>query len=241
MNEQKVKTEYKELHDSSAAAQQLNWLRAAVLGANDGIVSISALVLGVAGATSTESTFFIVGMSGLIAGALSMSLGEYVSVSSQRDSERALLEKERYEIENFPEEELEELARIYEGKGLSKATSELVAKELMEHDAFAAHADAEFGIDPDSLTNPVHAAVASALSFFVGGVIPLISILFSPANYRVQFTFLSVLVALLITGSLSGHISGGSKTRATLRVVIGGALAMAITFGIGHLFGVSGL
>jgi VIT1/CCC1 family predicted Fe2+/Mn2+ transporter len=182
-----------------------------------------------------------VGIAGLIAGALSMSLGEYVSVSSQRDTEKALLAKERYEIENFPEEELKELTLIYEKKGLRKETATIVAKELMENDAFAAHADAELGIDPNALTNPGHAAWASAISFSIGGIIPLVAIVFSPEPMRVAFTFVAVLIALVITGVLSGHISGASKTRATLRVVIGGGLAMAVTFGIGYLFGVAGI
>ena len=231
---------HNEPHPSNSSSQQ-NWLRAAVLGANDGIISISALVVGVAGASNSSNSIFIVGIAGLVAGALSMSIGEYISVSSQRDTERALLAKERFELENYPEEELEELATIYEKKGLQKETAMIVAKELMEKDAFAAHADAELGIDPNQLTNPWHAAFASAAAFTVGAVIPLIAIILPSVSVRIPITFIAVLVALVVTGLLSANVSGASKTKATLRVVLGGALAMAITFGIGRLLGMVGL
>ncbi|MDR3548879.1 MAG: VIT family protein [Candidatus Pacebacteria bacterium] len=240
MNEDIIEPPHKEPHLTNAAIQQ-NWLRAAVLGANDGIVSIAALIVGVAGASSTTHSIFLVGTAGLLAGALSMSVGEYVSVSSQRDTEKALLEKERFELENFPEEELEELAGLYQKKGLTRETAELVARELMDNDPFAAHADAELGIDPNELTNPTHAAIASAVSFFIGGVIPLIVILVAPAPVRIPVTFVAVLIALVVTGVVSGHVSGASKTNAVWRVVIGGVIAMAITFGVGRLFGVEGV
>ena len=240
MDPQTPKLEHLEVRTNNAAVQQ-NWLRAAVLGSNDGIVSIAALVVGVAGASISSHAIFLVGVAGLLAGSLSMSLGEYVSVSSQRDTEKALLEKERFELENFPEEELKELAAIYEFKGLSKETAEKVAKELMDNDAFAAHADAEHGIDPNALTNPGHAAFASAISFFIGGLIPLLAITLPSVGARVYITFAAVFVGLLITGVLSGYVSGGNKTVSALRVIIGGTLAMAITFGVGHLFGVSGI
>lgn len=219
----------------------LNWLRAAVLGANDGIVSVAALVVGVAGAYDSSGFILTSGIAGLFAGALSMAVGEYVSVSTQRDTEQALLEKERFELETQPEAELAELSSIYESKGLSQATALLVAKELTEKDAFAAHVDAELGIDPHNLTNPIHAAVASGISFCAGAVIPLLTITLFPASTRVPFTFVAVLCALMITGSLSAYIGDANKTRATIRVVLGGALAMAITFGIGTLFGVQGV
>jgi VIT1/CCC1 family predicted Fe2+/Mn2+ transporter len=218
-----------------------NWLRAAVLGANDGVVSVAALVVGVAGAASSSGSILIVGLAGVIAGSLSMSLGEYVSVSSQRDTEKAILDKERIEIENNPEQELEELAGLYEQKGLKKETARLVAEELTAIDAFAAHADAEHRIDPEELTNPGHAALASAISFAVGGIIPMLAITLPPASIRIPVAFGAVLVALVITGLLSAHVSGTGKTRATLRVVIGGTLAMLITFGVGHLFGAVGI
>ncbi len=223
------------------SGQKLNWLRAAVLGANDGIVSVAALVVGVAGAT--ESTAFIVtaGVAGLISGALSMAVGEYVSVSTQRDTENALIEKEKDELKRFPAEELLELANIYESKGLTKETALHVAEELTKHDAFAAHAEAELHIDPHNLTNPWYAAFASGLSFTAGAIIPMLAISLPPVNTRILATFASVIVALMITGAWSAHEGGASKRRATLRVVFGGALAMLITFGVGKLFGVTGI
>jgi VIT1/CCC1 family predicted Fe2+/Mn2+ transporter len=219
----------------------MNWLRAAVLGADDGIVSVAGLVVGVAGATDSRSVIFTAGIAGLIAGALSMAAGEYVSVSSQRDTEMALLAKEQAELHHYPEQELEELVSLYEARGLTRATAQLVANELTAKDAFAAHADAELGINAEELTNPWHAAFASAASFLAGAVIPLIAILVPPAAVRVPVAFVAVLVALALTGVLSAKVGGASIPRATTRVVAGGALAMAITFLVGRLFGVSGL
>ncbi len=221
----------------SGLAQRLNWLRAGVLGANDGIVSTAGLVVGVAGATTNRTAIMTAGLAGLVAGAASMAMGEYVSVSSQRDTEKALLEKERRELEEEPELELAELAEIYRSKGLSPKTAELVAAELTAHDAFAAHVEAELGIDPHDLTNPWHAAISSAVSFTVGAMLPLLAILLPPAGIRVPVTFVAVLVTLALTGWISARIGGASIQRAVLRVVIGGALAMAVTFGIGSLVG----
>lgn len=220
---------------------KLNWLRAAVLGANDGIVSIAGLVVGVAGATSSQQVILTAGIAGIIAGAISMAAGEYVSVSSQRDTEQALLEKERYKLKHYPEQELEELASIYQTKGLTKKTAMAVAAELTAHDAMAAHFDAELGIDPENLTNPWHAAFASAVSFLVGAVIPLIAITLPPTSVRVPFAFIAVLIALAITGIISAKVGGASVVKATIRVMTGGALAMAVTYGIGRLFGVRGM
>jgi VIT1/CCC1 family predicted Fe2+/Mn2+ transporter len=230
-----------EPHATTDAGSKLNWLRAAVLGANDGIVSVASIVVGVAGASNSPSFILTAGVAGLVAGALSMAVGEYVSVSTQRDTERALLEKERWELENLPAQELEELAHIYEAKGLSRETAYKVAEELTAHDAFAAHVDAELGINPDDLTNPWHAAFASAISFFCGAIIPLIAILVPPADWRIPVTFVSVLLALAITGTLSAYVGGARKVPATIRVVLGGAVAMAITYGIGKLFGIAGI
>lgn len=220
-------------------ASKLNWLRAAVLGANDGIVSLAALVVGVAGATEAAGHILITGIAGLLAGALSMAVGEYVSVSSQRDTEMALLEKERRELEQFPERELEELTIIYEKKGLTRKTAEAAARELTAHDAFAAHVKEELGMHPEQLTNPWHAAVASAISFVAGAVIPLAAIMLPPASMRVPVTFAAVLAALVITGILSARASDTRMLPATSRVVAGGILAMLITFGIGRLFGIA--
>lgn len=220
---------------------KLNWLRAAVLGANDGIVSVSSVIVGVAGASSNLRYILTAGVAAMVAGALSMSAGEYVSVSTQRDSERALLDKERQELKDMPERELEELTQIYHGKGLSRATAEVVARELTAHDAFAAHVDAELNIDPNDLTNPWHAAYASALAFLFGATIPVIATIVTPEAWRIQAIFASVIVALVITGALSAHSGGSSKRVAAVRVVVGGVLAMLITYGVGKIFGVSGL
>jgi vacuolar iron transporter family protein len=221
--------------------QKLNWLRAAVLGANDGIVSIAGLVVGVAGATDTKNVILTAGLAGVVAGALSMAAGEYVSVSSQRDSERALLDRQSSKLSESPDAELEELALIYESKGLSKNTAATVAAELTEHDAFRAHAEAKHGLDPDDLTNPWHAAIASAIAFTAGAAIPMIVILIPPANLRVPITFAAVIIALAATGAVSAHAGGARKRRAIVRVIIGGALAMIVTYAIGKLSGTTGI
>lgn len=229
-----------ELHKKSTGST-LNWLRAAVLGANDGVVSVASIVVGVAGATNHAGFILTAGVAGLTAGALSMAVGEYVSVSTQRDTERALLAKERHELKTEPEAELAELTGLYEAKGLSAATARQVAQELTAHDAFAAHVEAELHIDPDNLTNPWAAAFASAASFTLGGVIPLLAIVLPPADLRIVVTFAAVLVALIITGTLSAYAGGANKMTATVRVVLGGIIAMAITYGIGKAFGVIGI
>lgn len=220
-------------------ATRLNWLRAGVLGANDGIVSTAGLVVGVAAATTNTTTLFTAGIAGLSAGALSMAVGEYVSVSTQRDSERALLAKERKELRDFPDYELRELAGIYEAKGLSPQTARQVAEELTAHDAFTAHAEAELRLDPTELTNPWQAALSSAVSFTVGALLPLLAILLPPVTARIPVTFVTVLVALALTGSISARLGGSPRRRAIPRVVLGGALAMAITYGIGQVAGVA--
>jgi VIT1/CCC1 family predicted Fe2+/Mn2+ transporter len=231
---------YPEPH-TSGHDTRLNWLRASVLGANDGIVSIAGLVVGVAGATESSSVILTAGVAGIIAGAISMAAGEYVSVSSQRDSEKALLKKERWELKNFPEQELEELVAIYQEKGLKPSTARLVATELTKKDAFAAHVDVELGIDPNNLTNPWHAAFASAISFLVGAFLPLLAIIIPPAEIRIPVTFISVVVALAITGYVSARIGGARVFEAVVRVVLGGVVAMGVTYGIGKLLGVSGI
>jgi VIT1/CCC1 family predicted Fe2+/Mn2+ transporter len=216
---------------------KLNWLRAGVLGANDGIVSVAGIAIGVAAATTDRGPIFAAGMAGLVAGALSMALGEYVSVSTQRDTEKALLAKERRELTEEPEAELDELIGLYQAKGLSPETARTVAIELTEHDAFAAHIDAELGIDPDELTNPWQAAISSAISFTIGALLPMLAILLPPATHRIPVTFVGVLAALALTGWMSARLGGADPVRATKRVVIGGALAMAITYAIGRAMG----
>ncbi|WP_067701761.1 VIT1/CCC1 transporter family protein [Nocardia jejuensis] len=229
-----------EPHDTSLASR-LNWLRAGVLGANDGIVSTAGLVVGVAAASTETSAILTAGVAGLTAGAISMAVGEYVSVSTQRDSEQALLAKERRELAEEPEFELAELTQIYRDKGLSEETARTVALELTAHDAFAAHAEAELRLDPGDLTNPWHAALSSAVSFTLGALLPLLAILLPPVSWRIPVTFVAVLVALAVTGSVSSRLGGSNPRRAVLRVVVGGALAMAVTYGIGQLAGVSGI
>ena len=225
-----------ELH-SGEFANKLNWLRASVLGSNDGIVSIAALVVGVAAASSISSHMLLLtGVAGLFAGSFSMAVGEYVSVSSQRDTEKSLLAKERYELEHEAESELEELTAIYEGKGLTRTTAEQVAKELTAHDAFAAHVHAELGIDPNALTNPWHASFASAISYALGGIVPLIAIVVSGESIRIMVTFIAVFIALLVTGILSARVSGAPVMKTICRVVLGGILAMGITYFAGRLF-----
>ena len=233
------------MHDAephaAGIAGRLNWLRAGVLGANDGIVSVAAIVVGVAGATSAVAPILTAGAAGLVGGAISMALGEYVSVSSQRDSQRSLIAKERGELATMPDEELAELAAIYEAKGLTPETAERVAAELTEKDALRAHLDAELGINEEDVVSPWQAAGASALAFFIGALLPMIAILVPPASVRVPITFAAVLVALAITGAASARIGGSPWVRPTLRVVIGGALALAATFAIGTLLGTTGV
>ncbi len=225
-----------EPHKASAGAR-LNWLRAGVLGANDGIVSTAGMVVGVAAATIERAPIFTAGLAGVAAGAVSMALGEYVSVSTQRDTERALLSKERQELKDLPAEELAELTSIYESKGLSPTTARQVAVELTTHDAYAAHADAELGINPHELTNPWHAALSSALSFLTGAILPMVAILLPPAAWRIPVTAVAVCLALIATGWISATIGEAGRTRAILRVTIGGLAAMAVTYLIGTLVG----
>lgn len=181
------------------------------------------------------------GTAGLVAGAVSMALGEYVSVSSQRDSERSLLATERAELEESPADELKELAAIYVAKGASVETARRLAEELTAHDAFAAHADAELGIDPEALTNPWHAAASSAAAFTLGSLLPLLAILLPPAGLRIEVTFVAVILALAMTGAVSARLGGARVMPAVVRLVVGGAAAMAVTYGIGTLVGAVGL
>ncbi len=225
-----------EPHEPGVAAR-LNWLRAGVLGANDGIVSTAGLVVGVAGATGDRQAILVAGVAGLVAGAMSMATGEYVSVSTQRDSEQALLAKERRELREQPEEEMAELAAIYVGKGLSEPLARQVAEELAAHDALAAHAEVELGIDPDALTNPWHAAVASMVAFTIGALLPLLTITLAPAGLRLWVTALSVAAALAVTGFVSARLGFSPRLPAVLRNVIGGLLAMGVTHLIGQLVG----
>lgn len=220
--------------------QRLNWLRAGVLGANDGIISVASLVVGVAGATADSSALLVAGVAGLVGGAISMALGEYVSVSSQRDSERALIAKESAELRDMPDEEFEELVGLYRARGLTDQTARQVARELTNHDALAAHLEIELHLDQDDLVSPWQAALSSAVAFTVGALLPLLAILLPPVGWRVPVTFAAVLVALVITGWISASLGGAKRGRAIVRLVIGGSLALAVTWLIGSLLGTTG-
>lgn len=219
---------------TSGLSGRLNWLRAGVLGANDGIVSTAALVLGVAGATTNHGSILLAGLIGLLAGAMSMAAGEFVSVSTQRDSERAVLRRQRRLLRSSPQQQLAALARAYHAKGIDEDLAFRVAEQLTAHDAVAAHAEARHGIDSDDLTNPWHAAFASFVSFAVGALIPLIGVL---ADSSPWVTAGLVAVALAVTGAVSAWLGRAPIARAVARNVGGGLLAMAITFGLGSLVG----
>ncbi len=231
----------RELSHTGEIAQRLNWLRAGVLGANDGIVSVAAVVVGVAGATGGTGPLITAGMSALVGGAISMALGEYVSVSSQSDSQKHMIAAQAAALEGAPEESLARLTRVYEAKGLSPDTAARVASELTDHDALGAHLQAELNLDENDVVSPWHAAFASAIAFTIGAILPLLAILLPPDNIRVPVTFVAVLLALAVTGWIGASIGGGSRIKAAGRVVLGGALALVATFLVGSLLGSSGL
>lgn len=216
-----------------------NWLRAAVLGANDGIISISSLAIGVAAASSTREPILLATVAGLVAGALSMAAGEYVSVSSQTDIEKADIEREKIELKEMPEEELQILAQIYENRGLKKETALLVAKELTETDALAAHVRDELGINEISQANPLQAALASGAAFTVGGVLPLLVTLFAPVQNMEYWLYGFTIVFLGILGTVSAKVGGSSIMKAIMRIIIWGTIAMILSALVGYLFGVN--
>jgi VIT1/CCC1 family predicted Fe2+/Mn2+ transporter len=216
---------------------RLNWLRAGVLGANDGIVSVAAVMVGVAGATENVWPIIVAGVAAVIGGAISMALGEYVSVSSQRDAQEALIAKERHELDTMPEEELEELTGLYQEKGLSRETAELVAKELTANDALAAHLETELHLSQDDVPSAWSAAFASALAFLIGAALPFLMSVLLPVSLRVALTFVAVIVALALTGAVGAWLGGARPFRASLRTVIGGALALIVTWLIGTWLG----
>ncbi len=216
---------------------RLNWLRAAVLGANDGIVSMAGILIGVAGARASHGALLTAGIAGLSAGAMSMAVGEYVSVSAQRDTEHAILALERRELEELPEAELKELIGLLRHKGMSRETAAKAAEELTAHDAFAAHADIELGIDPYVRTNPWEAAGASAVSFTLGGLIPFLAIILVPRSIAIAVTVVAVVIALAVTGVVSARLGRAGVLHALVRNVVGGLLAMGVTYTIGRIFG----
>lgn len=223
--------------ETHGMGEKLNRLRAAVLGANDGIVSVAAVVVGVAGATSSIREISTAGIAALVGGAISMALGEYVSVSSQRDAEKAAIETERKLQEADPDAELTHLVQAYKNSGLSEETAVAVARERTALNPLAAHLEIHYGIDEEDIVSPWSAAIASFLAFFVGAVVPLIAIVLAPASVRVAVCVAVTLVALAVTGAISAKLGGAKASRAVVRLVVGGGLALAATFLVGMLFG----
>lgn len=224
-------------HEEAHKSHRSNWLRAAVLGANDGIVSTAGLMVGVATALDNETAILTAGIAGLVAGALSMAAGEYVSVSSQRDSERADIEIERRSIAANPEAELHELAEIYEKRGLSPKLALQVAKELHAKDAVAAHARDELGIDHEDLAKPMQAALASALAFSIGAMLPILAAVFWHGAYGAWAIVIVSMVSLAISGAIGAYIGGGKRIWAAGRVLAGGGLAMLVSAIVGNIIG----
>lgn len=213
-----------------------NWLRAAVLGANDGILSTASIAIGVAAASDNRETIILATLAGLIAGALSMAAGEYVSVSSQTDIEQADIEREKKELAEMPEVELELLAAIYEKRGLKEQTAKTVAKELTEHDALAAHVRDELGLNEISKARPIQAAISSCLSFVSGGALPLVVVLFLPLPHLKYSLYVSALVFLILLGIIVAKTGGSSVFKAIVRISFWGTIAMGLTAWVGHLF-----
>lgn len=225
------------LHREQHAFSRIGWLRAAVLGANDGIVSTGSLIVGVAAADANRSAVLIAGMASLVAGAMSMAAGEYVSVSSQADTERADLDRERRELASLPEAEREELAGIYERRGIERATARIVAEQLMAHDALGAHARDELGISEASTARPLQAALASALTFTSGAAAPLLAVAVTPSDLLIPAVAAVSLACLTLLGIFGARAGAAPLGPSVLRVVFWGALAMIVTAGVGRLFG----
>ncbi len=224
-------------HPESHLIDRIGWLRAAVLGANDGIISTASLIVGVAAAAVTQNDVLIAGVAGLVAGAMSMAAGEYVSVSSQSDTEQADLAREKGELSENVEFELEELAEIYVKRGVDRPLARQVAQQLMAKDALAAHARDELGISEIAIARPVQAALTSAVMFSVGAAMPLLMVIASPASTLVPVVSAASLGFLGLLGAIGARAGGANVLRATTRVTFWGALAMALTAGIGHVFG----
>ncbi|KKB86391.1 membrane protein [Devosia limi DSM 17137] len=230
---------YKSAHEEVHFINRSGWLRAAVLGANDGIVSVSSLIVGVAAADPGPGAILIAGIAGLAAGAMSMAAGEYVSVSSQSDIERADISREKQALVDTPAEEEAELASIYQSRGLSPATAALVARELTEKDALAAHVREELGLSDVHSANPLQAALASGLTFTLAAALPVIAAVLAPAGATIPVVVVTTLICLAGLGALGAQAGGAPKLRATLRVLFWGAAAMAVTALVGRVFGVS--
>jgi VIT1/CCC1 family predicted Fe2+/Mn2+ transporter len=218
---------------------RVGWLRAAVLGANDGLLSTTSIVIGVAAADPTRHAIFLAALAGTIAGAMSMAAGEYVSVSSQADTENANIAREKKELEEMPEQELLELAKIYERRGVSKETALLVAKELSDHDALDAHAKDELGISEITVAKPLQAAVASFFSFISGAALPLLVAIFAPVKDMVYLQYGFSIIFLMFLGAIAAKTGGSNVTKGMLRICFWGTVAMLVSALIGHLFGVN--
>ena len=230
---------YESLHDeeNTNTNNLLNKLRAGVLGANDGIVSTAGIIMGVIGATNDSHQIFIVAIAALVSGALSMAVGEYVSVSSQSDAEKSYVRKEKYLLRHYPDEELEELTGYYEQDGVSRKTAQTAAMEVTKHNALRAHVKFERGLNLGEYVNPWSAAFASLISFTIGSLVPTLAATLVPAQLRAVVTLISVAIALCVTGYISAKIGGAKRARAIVRVVAGGVIAMVVTYGVGSLFG----
>ena len=224
-------------HDEFHLSHRIGLLRAMVLGANDGIISTACLILGVAAADASRGTIITAGVAGLVAGAASMAIGEYVSVSSQRDAEKADIAKEKWELEHTPEHELDELTAIYMAKGLSSQLAREVAVELTKDDALKAHMAEELGISHATMARPLQASVSSASSFSVGAAIPLIAVALASSSQRIVTTIVVAAFALVALGLSSSKAGGAHPARPTARIVVGGLVAMAFTMAVGHLVG----
>lgn len=216
-----------------------NWLRAAVLGANDGIISVASLAIGVATASSSRDPILLATVASMVAGALSMAAGEYVSVSSQTDIERADIKREAKELAEMPELELQMLAKIYEDRGLKKETAMLVAREMTEHDALAAHIRDELGITDINQANPIQAALASGAAFTAGGLLPLLVVIFAPVDNMVYSLYGFTIISLVILGAVSAKTGGAKPVKPMIRIVIWGTIAMALSALVGYIFGVN--
>lgn len=221
----------------AAIVSKLNWLRAGVLGANDGIVSTSAIIFGVAGASANHGTLVLAGIAAIAAGAMSMAVGEYVSVSSQRDLEEAELDAEQWQIEMNPSMELDHLTNLLEGRGIEPDLARKVAVQLSERDVLGAHARVELGIDPGAVVNPLAAAAASMAAFTGGGLIPLVSMVLAPRAIEVWASGGAVLMALALSGWISAGLGGAPRLASIVRTIVGGLLAMGITYGVGRIAG----
>ncbi len=230
---------YEELHGKAHArgSDTLNKLRAGVLGANDGIVSTAGVVMGVVGATNNIKQILIAAIAAVVAGALSMAVGEYVSVSSQADAEKSFVDREKKFLKEYPDEELDELSSYYEDQGISAKTARTAAIEVTKTNALKAHVKLEMGLDLNEYVKPWSAAISSLISFTIGSLVPVLAVISAPANMRPVVTIAAVLVALFCTGYISAAVGGASKPRAIIRVIIGGLLAMVITYFVGKLFG----